>query len=176
MKHSACLTVFAMLFLLPCLAEDATWGSISITTPTFVWNRATDDLTVNIPVCFSVSTNTRRTVRWKAVDGTARLGTDFTQSNGERVVAGTSSTSTSFEIYLKPNTGDRSLKYFTVELTGGDGVTVDEYAYKTTIYLVDGGEMFSVTDTVIGLFPSPILLFEQLFQTYYELRLDPRQL
>ena len=121
--------------------EPPTYGTISMAVPTFVWVRTTNDLTITIPVRFSQATTERRTVRWQANDGTAKLGTDFTQSNGERVTAGNTITSTEFEIYLKPNTGDRSIKSFTVTLTGGDGVTVNESAATTTIYLLDGGDL-----------------------------------
>ena len=137
-----------MLGLVACWAawtgwaeETPTYGTISMSVPTFVWVRTTNDLTITIPVRFSQSTTERRTVRWQATDGTAKLGTDFTQSNGERVTAGGMETTTEFEIYLKPNTGDQSIKSFTVTLTGGDGVMVNESAASTTIYLLDGGDL-----------------------------------
>ena len=116
----------------------------TISLPVTVTAQRTDGK-ARIPVSFTGERNSRFSLHWRAVDGTAKYGTDFTLNEGEAVWTSTSAETGYFEIPLVADSPDGGIKEFSVEVVSVEDASPNPSRLRTTVVIVTGNP-----------FPSPV--------------------
>ena len=91
-----------------------------------------------IPVTFSAAATHRVSLHWRAVDGTAKLGTDYTIGAGVATWASVSSTTAYFDIPLVSDGAEEGVREFSVELESLEEANPNPSRLRTTVVIVTG--------------------------------------